>query len=101
GIRDFHVTGVQTCALPISQYLDWLTTSKNGQDERDAKNNHGTWWVTQVAEFATFTGEEKLLSFCRDRFKTVFVPNQIAADGSFQIGRASCRERVKKTEVTV
>lgn len=67
----------------FTQYLNWLTTSKNGQGERDAKNNHGTWWVTQVAEFATFTGDEKLLSYCRDRFKTVFVPNQIAADGSF------------------
>src|SRR5690606_3510676 len=22
GIRDFHVTGVQTCALPISEFLD-------------------------------------------------------------------------------
>src|SRR5205823_6797330 len=53
------------------------------QDERDAKNNHGTWWVTQVAEFATLTGDEKLLSYCNDRFKTVFVPNQIAPDGSF------------------
>jgi len=67
----------------FAQYVNWLTTSKNGQDERDAKNNHGTWWVTQVAEFATFTGDEKLLSYCRDRFKTVFVPNQIAADGCF------------------
>jgi len=65
------------------QYLDWLTTSKNGQDERDAKNNHGTWWVTQVAQFAIFTGNDNLLSYCRERFKTVFVPNQIAADGSF------------------
>lgn len=67
----------------FGQYLDWLTTSKNGLDERDAKNNHGTWWVTQVAQFATFTGNEKLLAYCRERFKTVFVPNQIAADGSF------------------
>lgn len=67
----------------FSQYLDWLTTSKNGQDERDAKNNHGTWWVTQVAQFATFTGNDILLGYCRERFKTVFVPNQIAADGSF------------------
>src|SRR5690606_40345343 len=27
GIRDFHVTGVQTCALPISRYLGspWAT----------------------------------------------------------------------------
>src|SRR5690606_39838186 len=24
GIRDFHVTGVQTCALPISANLVWL-----------------------------------------------------------------------------
>jgi hypothetical protein len=67
----------------FSQYIDWLTTSKNGQDERDAKNNHGTWWVTQVAQFARFTGNDKLLGYCRERFKTVFVPNQIAADGSF------------------
>jgi len=67
----------------FTEYVDWLTTSKNGQDERDAKNNHGTWWVTQVAEFATFTGDEKLLSYCRDRFKAVFVPHQIAGDGSF------------------
>src|SRR5579859_7743878 len=26
----------------FAQYVEWLTTSKNGQDERDAKNNHGT-----------------------------------------------------------
>jgi len=29
------------------------------------------------------TGDQKLLEYCRDRFKTVIVPNQIAADGSF------------------
>ena len=66
----------------FAQYLDWLTTSKNGQEERDAKNNHGTWWVTQVAEFANFTGDEKLQSYCRERYKTVLIPNQVAADGS-------------------
>ena len=64
------------------QYLEWLTTSKNGHDERDAKNNHGTWWVSQVAEFATFAGNEGLKAFSVDRFKTVLVPNQIAPDGS-------------------
>lgn len=66
-------------------YLDWMTTSKNGQEEREAKNNHGTCWLMQVAEFATFTGNADLEESCRKRFKEVIVPNQIAADGSFPL----------------
>ena len=64
-------------------YLVWMTTSKNGIDEREAKNNHGTCWVMQVAAFAQLVGDEKLLDFCRERFKTVIVPHQIAQNGSF------------------
>jgi hypothetical protein len=67
----------------FSDYLEWMTTSKNGIDEREARNNHGTCWVMQVAAFAQFTGNEELLVYCRDRFKTVLVPNQISADGRF------------------
>ena len=36
----------------FADYLDWMQTSKNGQEERDAKNNHGTCWVLQAGEFA-------------------------------------------------
>jgi hypothetical protein len=67
----------------FSDYLTWMTTSKNGTDERDARNNHGTCWVMQVAAFADLVGDKKLLDYCRDRFKSVLVPNQIAIDGSF------------------
>ncbi len=67
----------------FTDYLQWMTTSKNGIEEREAKNNHGTCWVMQVAAFAHLVGDEKLLAYCRDRFKTVIVPNQIAVDGSF------------------
>jgi hypothetical protein len=67
----------------FADYLRWMTTSKNGLDEREAKNNHGTCWVMQVAAFAHLTGNGQLLDFCRNRFKTVIVPNQIAPDGSF------------------
>lgn len=67
----------------FSDYTTWMTTSKNGTDEREARNNHGTCWVMQVAAFAHLTGDEKLLEYCRDRFKRVLVPNQIAIDGSF------------------
>ena len=67
----------------FTEYLGWMTTSKNGTDERDAKNNHGTCWLMQVAAFAHLTGEQRLLDYCRERFKTVIVPNQIAVNGSF------------------
>ena len=67
----------------FADYLKWMTTSKNGLEEREAKNNHGTCWVMQVAEFAHLTSNHELKNYCRDRFKTVLVPNQIAADGSF------------------
>jgi hypothetical protein len=67
----------------FADYLQWLTTSRNGLEEREAKNNHGTCWVMQVAAFAHLTKNQELLDYCRERFKTVLVPNQMAADGSF------------------
>lgn len=67
----------------FADYLQWLTTHKYGIDEREAKNNHGTCWVMQVAAFAKLTGNTGLLEYCGKRFKTVLVPNQIEKDGSF------------------
>ena len=67
----------------FAEYAHWMTTSKNGIDEREAKNNHGTCWVMQVSAFARLTGNAELLEYCRARFKTVIVPNQIEKDGSF------------------
>ncbi len=69
----------------FGDYLAWLTTDAYGIDERDAKNNHGTCWVMQAASFAHLTGDEAVLQDCRTRFKTVLVPQQIAADGSFPL----------------
>lgn len=66
----------------FAQYLEWMRTSKNGIEERDAKNNHGTCWVLQAGEFARFTGNDEGMQWCRDRFRTTLVPDQIAADGS-------------------
>src|SRR5690606_40020019 len=34
GIRDFHVTGVQTCALPIYIHLPYLVPLQGSQPER-------------------------------------------------------------------
>ena len=67
----------------FSQYVTWMTTHQYGIDEREARNNHGTCWVMQVAEFARLTGRQDLTEFCRNRYKTVLLPNQVAVDGSF------------------
>lgn len=67
------------------KYLTWLTTHKYGLEERDQKNNHGSWWNVQVAAFAKFTGNDSLLNYARDRFTNTIFPTQMAADGSFPL----------------
>ena len=67
----------------FADYLEWMTTSKNGGDEMKAANNHGTCWVMQAGAFASFTGDEEKLAEFRKRFKEVLLPKQMAADGSF------------------
>ena len=69
----------------FSDYVAWMTSSKNGHEERDAKNNHGTCWVLQAATFAKYTQNAELQNYCRERFKTVLIPTQVAANGSFPL----------------
>ena len=67
----------------FAEYLHWMTTHKNGKDEMNATNNHGTCWAEQAAIFAKFTGNREVMDFCSERFKTVFLVQQMADDGSF------------------
>lgn len=69
----------------FADYTDWLTTHPYGKDEMQAKNNHGTCWVMQVASFASLTGNKQILEFCKKRYKTVLLPSQMTADGSFPL----------------
>jgi hypothetical protein len=69
----------------FAEYVRWMTTHPYGIEERDAKNNHGTCWVMQVAAFASVSGDEAQREMCRVRFKTVLLPGQMAADGSFPL----------------
>ncbi len=66
-------------------FLAWLTTHQYGKDEMNAANNHGTCWVMQVAAFARFTGNKEIQNFCKERYKTVLLPRQMAEDGSFPL----------------
>lgn len=69
----------------FAEYLSWLTTSDRGLEERAARNNHGSCWLLQAAEFAAFTGDESTSDACRRRLTDVLFPGQIAANGSFPL----------------
>jgi hypothetical protein len=67
----------------FGELANWMTTSKNGRDEAATKNNHAVAFFLQLAVYADFTGDAAKLAECRRQFKEVFLPNQMAADGSF------------------
>src|SRR5690606_39588978 len=88
GIRDFHVTGVQTCALPISTHHIWVSTERSdgragrAPRQRPAERHRGT---------APPTGGS---GYPRDRLhrdqRISFLIRTRRADT--EIGRATCRE---------
>ena len=57
GSKSWTQSDHQSLQQWYSQYLNWLLTSKNGNDEHKAKNNHGTWYYAQAIDFALFTGD--------------------------------------------
>lgn len=72
----------------FAEYLQWLTTHQYGLDELNAKNNHGTCWVMQVASFAKLTDDKNKLEFCKTRYKNILLPKQMSEDGSFPLETA-------------
>lgn len=44
----------------FGRYVEWLTTSKNGLDESEATNNHGTWYDAHVAPAALYSGKRDI-----------------------------------------
>jgi len=57
GSKSWTETDAKSLQQWYTQYLNWLLTSKNGKEEHAAKNNHGTWFYSQVIDFALFTGD--------------------------------------------
>ena len=69
----------------FADYIQWMITSTNGIKEMSASNNHSVAYFVQLAGFAKFTGDQKMLDLSRRRFKEVLLPNQMAHDGSFPL----------------
>jgi hypothetical protein len=79
------LTGIEQQALQdwFRAYLHWMKTSEKGIAERDTINNHAICWALQAAEFARLIDDPGTREEVRTQFKTLFVPDQMAVDGSF------------------
>ena len=69
----------------FKSFMTWLNTHKYGNDEMNAKNNHGTWWHTQVAAYSQFVGDKEILEKCRKHYIEILLPTQMAQDGSYPL----------------
>jgi hypothetical protein len=63
-------------------YLNWMLTSKVGEEESDAKNNHGTAFDVQVIRYALFVGKEDLAKKYIDAFPEKRMFQQIKPNGA-------------------
>jgi hypothetical protein len=64
-------------------YLNWMKTSEKGMAERKTVNNHAVCWALQAAEFARLIGDDGTRDEVRAQYTDLFVPSQMAPDGSF------------------
>ncbi len=67
----------------FSDYAEWMTTHPYGIKEMNAKNNHSVAYMVQIAAFARLTNDKQKLDMCRQKYKDVFLPRQMAPNGSF------------------
>jgi hypothetical protein len=65
------------------EYLLWMKTSEKGMAERNTLNNHAVCWALQAAEFARLIDDHETRAEVRTQYKDLFVPNQMAVNGSF------------------
>src|SRR5690606_41110877 len=89
GIRDFHVTGVQTCALPISSRAPTVRQRRLGVALRRLRENSGL--STDLVGRRLSWSASKV-----SRIETARIGVR-ESDVKRKIGRASCRERAKIT----
>jgi len=62
------------------EYLQWMLTSKKGNEEHQAKNNHGVWFLAQASDYALFIGDKEKAKELAEEGKSR-VESQIEPDG--------------------
>ncbi|ORM66733.1 alginate lyase [Pantoea rwandensis] len=76
--------------LWFSDYLYWLQHSKLAQGERDAPNNHGSWYVVQVAGIAWYLQQPEVIKQMATLARQK-IDGQIRADGTQPLELARTR----------
>lgn len=66
----------------MTEYADWLQTSKNGRDEANAANNHGEWYDMQLAGIARYLGQMDLVRRIVSENGPKRIAAQVDPDGS-------------------
>src|SRR5690606_40375220 len=95
--RDFHVTGVQTCALPILPDYLGKTTLLLQQSKQKAfflQGQGGIDLLSNIESQIRSVSSERRLMPSPDRLESMASAKVLTAAGH-EIGRASCRDRVK------
>lgn len=81
GSKHWSADDQQALLAWAAAYFEWLTTSKNGQDEHAAKNNHGTWYDVQAVKWALVLGrKDQAKEICAEAAKRR-IEVQIQPDG--------------------
>ncbi|HEX4793339.1 MAG TPA: alginate lyase family protein [Humisphaera sp.] len=65
----------------LSKFAHWMTTSKEAADERNAANNHGSWFDVEEVSLLLYLGKDEEARAICERAKQKRIARQIEPDG--------------------